>query len=122
MGLGDIAELSEFVKASVGVQHVDAAHLRLDLGVGAIQIGQLGRVGLDADGAVADFGDCLVEFGLAAAGDEDAGAFGSEALCRGQADAGTGTGDQCDFVGESHAHVEPFLVALAVGLAARCGC
>jgi hypothetical protein len=38
-----------------------------------------------------------VELCLPAAEDEDEGALLNEALCRGAADAGSATGDDCDF-------------------------
>jgi hypothetical protein len=49
--------------------------LGLHLGVQLVQVGQARHIAVDRADVPADLGLGLVEFGLAAAGDEDVGAF-----------------------------------------------
>jgi len=71
----DRAEWGEFAEPGVGEENIDAALLLPDGGVEAIQIGEIGDVALDGGDVFADELDGRVEFGFAAAGNEDVGTF-----------------------------------------------
>jgi len=75
MGFRDGTKWSEFAATGVGEENVDAALLLLDGGVETIEVGEIGNVALDGGDVFADEFDGGIELGLAAAGDEDVGAF-----------------------------------------------
>ncbi len=103
MLFGDLPQWQHRTAASVGEQHVDVAALGLDTLVEGVELVEAGRVDLDA-GGVADLGHGSIQFGLAAAGDVDVGAFLGEAFGGRQADAGGAAGDDCDFAFKFASH------------------
>src|SRR5713226_8066317 len=85
MLLGYHAEGDELLDARIGDYNIDYLICSTNGLVQAIEVVHFGNVPLDASDAVADRLHCLVEFSLAASGDEDTGAFFDEELCDGQA-------------------------------------
>jgi hypothetical protein len=75
---GDVAERSDGPAAGVGEDDVEVAFLFFDGGEEAVEVGEFGDVALDGGDVFADLFCGGVEFGLAASGDEDVGAFGDE--------------------------------------------
>src|ERR1700689_94148 len=84
MLFGDGAKGNKFANAGVGENNVDSPLHLGDGVVKTIQVGQLGDVTLNSRNVGADCLHSLVEFLLAAAGDEDIGALFDEKLCRSQ--------------------------------------
>ena len=97
LGFGDGGEGSEAAASGVGENNVEMAFLFFDGGEDAVEVGELGDVALDGGDVFADLFYGGVEFGLAASGDEDVGAFGDEFFGGGEADAAIAAGDECDF-------------------------
>ena len=93
MFFGDRPEGREFTAAGIGEDDIDVASLLLDGCVQAVEVGEFGHVALDSGDVLANRLDRLVEFSLAAAGNEDLSAFGDEMLSGGQADAAGASGD-----------------------------
>ena len=93
------SERHESPAARIGEEHVDAPLLLLDRGVEAVEVGELGDVALRTAAAPCcrSASPLRVELGLAAAGDEDVGAFGNESLGGGEADAAAAAGYESDF-------------------------
>jgi hypothetical protein len=65
---------------------------RLDGREDAVEIGEIRGVALDRRGIAADRGDCLIQLGLTAAGDEHPRAFLREPLGDAESDAGAAAG------------------------------
>ena len=97
MLLGDLSERAEFVNPSIHRQHVNMPRLRLDGRVGVVEVGEIGGVAPHGRGTAADCGNCLIELGLAAAGDKHPRAFLGEMLGDAEADAGAAAGHERDF-------------------------
>ena len=89
-----------------------------DFLVEAVEVIEVCGVALDADGVGADGGHRSGESVLLAGGDVDACAFDGESFGGGQADAGVGAGDECDFVVESLSWSRP---VMALPFGARAG-
>ena len=106
MFLGDRAQREHVAAAGVGKEDIQSAGGFRDLCVHRIEIGEHRGVGTDGRGSRADGFDGGVQFGLAAAGDEDAGTLRGEFLCGAEADAGAAAGDQCNFTSEGLVHDE----------------
>src|SRR5271169_648085 len=120
MLLGDLSERSEFVDPGIRRQHVDMPGLRLYGSVDAVEVGKVCRIALDRCGIAADRGDCLIQFGLMAAGDEHPRAFLGKMLGDAKTDAGAAAGDDSDFAGELAGHRE-FLSHWAAPARLLCG-
>jgi hypothetical protein len=71
--------------------------LALHCGEQPVEVCQVRDVARHAGDVLADLPDRLIEFRLAAAGDEDVGALGDVAPGRGQADAAVATSNQGNF-------------------------
>jgi len=82
-----------------GISDDDVEHTRLsfDRRVQPVEIGQAGYVALNRRHLTADLGFGLVQFGLAAAGDEDMGTFRCEALGGCQTDTARSARDDGNF-------------------------
>ena len=65
--------------------------------VESVEVGQIGDRALHRAGVGPEVGHSGVELFLPAAEDEDEGALLDEALCCGEADAGSAAGDDCNF-------------------------
>jgi hypothetical protein len=96
VGLGDLAELSEFARPGVCEKNVEAAFAFLDCCEESVEVGQLRYVALNADGVGADQFHGRVELGLTTAGDEDERTFPGEPLGGREADAAVAAGDESD--------------------------
>ena len=94
MLLGDLPERAEFVNSGIHRQHVDPPGLRLDPCKDAVEVGEVSGIALDPRGVAADRGDCLVQLGLAAAGNKYVRAFLRETLRNAKANAGAAAGDE----------------------------
>src|SRR5580692_11888817 len=84
MLFGDGPKGNEFAKAGVGENNIDSPLQLSDRLVKTIKVSQLGNVSLNSRNVDADCLHGLVEFLLAAAGDEDIGTLFGEELCRSQ--------------------------------------
>ena len=82
--LGDLAEAALLARPGTCPQHVDRALFLLDRLEQAVQIGEVGRIGLHAGHVPADLLDGFVQRVLASARDEDVGSFVYEQLGAGQ--------------------------------------
>src|SRR5882757_11100233 len=104
MLFGDGAKRDKFANAGVGENNVDSPlHLR-DRLVKTIQVGEFGDVTLNTRNIAADCFHGLVEFLLAAAGDEDVGTFFHEKPCRSQPNSFCAAGDDSDLTFELLGH------------------
>ncbi|SNQ50099.1 hypothetical protein FRACA_400032 [Frankia canadensis] len=107
--LGELLQARERVDARVGEHHIQAiAPLPYPL-VEAIHVGRDTDVARHR-GGVADLGGCLVQLGLAAAGDEHVRAVGRQPLRRGQADPGVAARHHSDLAVELSHFPVPFKV------------
>jgi hypothetical protein len=77
----------------IGEDDVEGSALGLHRRVESVEVGQIGDRALHGAGIGPEVGYRGVERFLPAAEDEDEGALFDEALCRGEADAGSATGD-----------------------------
>src|SRR5262249_32784538 len=105
--LADRPERGQRQEAGIGEQHVEAALLLLDGGEQPVEVREVRDVALHAGGVLADLPDRLIEFGLAASGDEDVGTLGDEPPGRGQANAAVAPGDDRDFAFQFPRHGTP---------------
>src|ERR1700722_4566924 len=84
MLFGDGAKGNKFSNAGIGENNIDSPLGLRDCLVKTVKVGQFGDVTLNSRNVGADGLHGLVEFLLAAAGDEDVGTLFDEKLCRGQ--------------------------------------
>lgn len=87
------AERSKGAAPGIGDQDVNVSFLFFYLSIQTIEIGQIGDVALNAGEIAADFPDGLVQFVLAAACNENIGAFRDKQLGGGEAEAAGSAGD-----------------------------
>src|SRR4030095_13402790 len=107
---GDRAEGSVRGHPGVREEDVEPALLRLDLGVEASEVGEVGHVALHAGHVAADVLDRRRQLRSTTPRDEDVRTFAHEPLRRREADAAVGTGDQGNLSLEpAHVVVPPFL-------------
>src|SRR5262249_36756182 len=92
----------------------EVAVLLLHRGEHAVEVREARDVPLHAGDVLADVSHRLIEFRLAAAGDEDVGPFGDEPPGGGQADAAVAPADGPDFPFHFLGHWSPPLPARAV--------
>src|ERR1700720_1169517 len=83
--------------APVGEDDVEGSALGLHRRVESVEVGQIGDRALHRAGVGPEVGHSGIELCLPAAEDEDEGPLLDEALCCGAADAGSATGDDCNF-------------------------
>src|SRR5262249_25312554 len=112
--LADRPERGQRQEARVGEQDGEAPLLPLRGRGQPLQVREVGDVARHAGDVLADLPDRLIEFRLAAAGDEDVGALGGEAPGGGQADAAVAPGDDRDFPFQFLRHGTPPLPVRAV--------
>ena len=93
----DLAERKRASSPGIGEDDVESSALGLHRRVESVEIGQIGDRALHRAGIGPKVGDSGVELFLPAAEDEDEGALLDEALCCGEADAGSPTRDDCNF-------------------------
>src|SRR5216683_1687862 len=104
MLFGDGPKGNKFAKASVGENNIDSPlHFRDSL-VKTIKVSQLGNVSLNSRNVGVDCLHGLVEFLLAAAGDEDIGTLFDEKLCRSQSNPFCPAGDDSNLTFELFRH------------------
>src|SRR5262249_41157770 len=90
--LRDRPERGQRQEAGVGEQDVDATLLPFHRGEQPVEVREVGDVARHAGDVLADLPDRLIEFRLAAAGDEDVGPLGDKPPGGGQADAAVASG------------------------------
>src|SRR5262249_43062302 len=105
--LGDRPEWTQRRDAGVGEQYVQVALLLLHRGEQLVEVREVRDVAPHAGDVPADLPDRLIEFRLAASGDEDVGALGDEPAGGGQADAAVAPGDDRDFTFQFLRHGTP---------------
>ena len=88
MLLSDLSKRAEFVNTGIYRQHVDVPGLCLDVRKDAVEVGEVRGIALDRRGIAADRGDCLIQFGLTAAGNKHPRAFFGETFGDRKADPG----------------------------------
>src|SRR5690349_1236215 len=104
MLFGDGPKGNKFANAGVGENNIDShIHVRDGL-VKTIKVSQSGNVSLNSRNVGADCIQGLVEFLLAAAGDEDIGTLFDEKLCRSQSNPFCPPGDDSDLTFELFRH------------------
>src|SRR6202020_2625826 len=94
---GDLAERKRASRPGIGEDNVEGSVLGLHRRVESVEVGQIGDRALYCAGIRPEVGQSGVELCLPAAKDEDEGALLDEALCCGAANAGSATGDDCNF-------------------------
>ena len=94
---GDLAERKRASRPGIGEDDVEGSALGLHRRVESVEVGLIGDRALHRAGIRPEVGHSGVELFLPAAEDEDEGALLDEALCCGAADAGSATGDDCNF-------------------------
>src|ERR1700751_2959309 len=104
MLLGDLSQRGEFVDPGIRRQHVDMPGLRLDGCIDAVEVGEVRGIALYRCGIASDRSDCLIQFGLMAAGDKHACAFRGKMLGDAEADAGAAARDDSDFARKLPGH------------------
>src|SRR6202795_2239296 len=115
MLFGDGPKGNKFANAGVGENNIDSPlHLRDGL-VKTIKVSQLGNVSLNSRNVDADCLHGLVEFLLAAAGDEDIGTLFGEELCRSQPNPFCPAGDDSDLTFELFRHCFPLFLPSSDG-------
>src|SRR5262249_44072327 len=112
--LADRPERGQRQEAGVGEQDVESAVPLLHRGEQPVEVREVGDVARHAGDVLADLPDRLIEFRLAAAGDEDVGALRDEAPGGGQADAAVAPGNDRDFPFQFLRHGTPPLPVRAV--------
>jgi hypothetical protein len=90
---GDLAELKLASHPGIGENDVEGSALGLHCRVESVEVGLIRDRALHRAGVGPEVGHSGVELFLPAAEDEDEGALLDEALCRGEADASSSTGD-----------------------------
>ena len=80
-------------RPGIGEDDIEGSALGLHRCVEPVKVGLVGDRALHRAGIGPEFGHGGVQRVLSAAEDEDEGAFLDEALCRGEADAGSAAGD-----------------------------
>src|SRR5438552_1459133 len=88
-------------EAGVRKQNIDVSELRFDFGVKAIQIFEMRHDPLDSDNILTDLRGRLVQFILAASGNDDVSVLFDETLGCFQTDAAIRTGDNCNLSSKS---------------------
>src|ERR1700688_686208 len=112
MLFGDGAKGNKFTDAGVGENNIDSPLHLSDGLVKTIKVRQLGDVPLNSRNVGADRLHGLVEFLLAAAGDEDIGTLFGEKLCRSQSNPFCAAGDDSDLAFELFGHcLSPLLLS-----------
>ena len=94
---GDLAERKRASRPGIGEDDVEGSALGLHRRVESVEVGLIRDRALHRAGIGPEVGHSGVELFLPAAEDEDEGALLDEALCCGAADAGSATGDDCNF-------------------------
>src|ERR1700731_389423 len=121
MLFGDGPKGNKFSNAGVCENNIDSPLYLSDGLVKTIQVGQFGNVSLNAGDVGADCLYGLVEFFLAAAGDEDKGTLFDEKLCRSQSNPFCAAGDDSDLAFELFGHCSsPLLLSCNEFFALRC--
>src|SRR6267378_2846618 len=112
MFFGDGPKGNKLADAGVGENNIDSPlHLRDGL-VKTIKVSQLGNVSLNSRNVGADCLHGLVEFLLAAAGNEDIGTLFDEKLCRSQSNPFCPAGDDSNLAFEFFGHcLSPLLLS-----------
>ena len=103
---GDLAEPKLASHPGIGEDDVEGSALGLHRRVESVEVGLIRDRALHRAGIRPEVGHSGVERFLPAAEDEDEGALLDEALCRGEADAGSATGDHSGLSIQS-GHVVP---------------
>ena len=91
------AERRKAPSPRIGDEDINVPFLLFHLPIQTIKIGQVGDVALYAGDVAPDFCDGLIQFFLAAAGNENIGAFRDKSFCRCKADAAGAAGDDGRF-------------------------
>ncbi len=97
MLLGDLSQDGGLVDPGIRRQHVDLPGLRLDHGVDAVEVGEVGGIALDRRRIAVDRGDRPIQLGLMAAGDKHPRALLGETLGDADTDTGAAAGHQQRF-------------------------
>src|SRR2546426_655851 len=93
MFLGHCSQWRYLPQAGVRKQNIDVPELRFDFGVKAVQIFEMRHVPLDSNDILTNLGGRLIQFILAASGNDDLSALFDETLGCFQADAAVRTGN-----------------------------
>src|ERR1700712_2902965 len=83
-------------RTRISEDHIDPAVLGFDMRAKLFEVGEAGDVRLKAFDRAADRSDSLVELGLSATGDNDAGPLCHKAACRRQTHAAAAAGHESD--------------------------
>src|SRR5216684_2726393 len=120
MLFGDGPKGHKFANAGVGENNIDSRlHVREGL-VETIKVSQLGNVSLNSRNVGADCIHGLVEFLLAAAGDEDISTLFDEELCRSQPNPFCAAGNDSDLTFELFRHCFSLFLPSSDGCRATC--
>src|SRR5258705_8498957 len=112
MLFGDRPKGNKFGNAGVGENNIDSPLHPRDGLVKTIKVSQLGNVSLNAGNVGADCLHGLVEFLLAAAGNEDIGTLFDEKFCCSQSNPFCAAGDDGGLAFELFGHcLSPFLLS-----------
>jgi hypothetical protein len=96
--LGDLPQCGEFVNPGIYREHIDTPGARLNSGIDAVEVGEVGDIALNRCGIAADRGDGLIQLRLTAANNKYARAFFNEMCGDAETDAGAAAGDDSDLV------------------------
>ena len=80
--LGDLPQCGEFVNPGIYREHIDTPGARLNSGIDAVEVGEVGDIALNRCGIAADRGDGLIQLRLTAANNKYARAFFNEVVLR----------------------------------------
>ena len=93
----DVGQRHRVANSGIGEHDVDVSGFLLHNAIEAIEVGDLGHIGLHASGVSADLVNRRVQFRFATANHEDACALPGEAFGGRQADAAVCAGNDGDF-------------------------